>query len=114
MNTSIGAVLLVSVLVVACGQQKSDSKAMDAKVAAAPAAAPAPVAPGGMLLDYASDQVVQKFHSSSCEQLKAQKSEPQTEKAKMALEFLRNDSQARAAFLDKIAAPVLNLSLIHI
>ena len=108
MNTSIGAVLLVSVVVVACGQQKSDSKVMDAKVDAAPAAAPAPVAPGGTLLDYASDQVVQKFLSSSFEQLKAQKFEPKTDKEELALEFLRNDSQARAAFLDKIAAPVLN------
>jgi len=30
------------------------------------------------------------------------------EKQRMAVEFLRNDSQARKAFIEKIAAPVLN------
>jgi len=40
--------------------------------------------------------------------LKAQKNEARTEKEKMAIEFLRHDSQARVAFIDKIAAPVLN------
>jgi hypothetical protein len=40
--------------------------------------------------------------------LKAQKDEPRTEREKMAIEFLRNDSQARVAFIDKVAAPILN------
>ena len=65
-------------------------------------------APGGMLLDYAADQMVQKFAESSCEQLKAKAKEPQTDKAKEAAAFLRNDAQARAAFVKKVAAPVLN------
>jgi len=38
----------------------------------------------------------------------AQKDEPRTEREKMAIEFLRNDSQARVAFIDKVAAPILN------
>jgi hypothetical protein len=36
------------------------------------------------------------------------KGEPPSEKVKMAVDFLRNDAQARKAFIDKIAAPVLN------
>jgi hypothetical protein len=40
--------------------------------------------------------------------LKALKKEPPSEKEKTAVEFLRNDSQARVAFINKIAAPVLN------
>jgi hypothetical protein len=62
----------------------------------------------GMLQDYAADKVIQKFQAASCEQLKAQKTEPPTEKEKAAVAFLRNDDQARKIFIDKIAAPVLN------
>ena len=62
----------------------------------------------GMLLDFAADKVIKKFESSSCEELKAMKGEPPSEKEKMAIDFLRNDSEARKAFIDKIAAPVLN------
>jgi hypothetical protein len=62
----------------------------------------------GMLLDYAADQMIQKFKESSCEQLKAKAKEPPTDKAKEAAQFLRNDSQAREVFVKKVAAPVLN------
>jgi hypothetical protein len=62
----------------------------------------------GILLDFAADKVIKKFQDGTCEQLKAQKNEPRSEKDKMAIEFLRHDSQARVAFIDKIAAPVLN------
>jgi hypothetical protein len=62
----------------------------------------------GMLQDYAADKVIQKFQAASCEQLKAQKTEPPSEKEKAAIAFLRNDDQARKIFIDKIAAPVLN------
>jgi hypothetical protein len=62
----------------------------------------------GMLQDYAADQMIQKFQKSSCAELKAQKNAPQTDKEKAAAEFLRNDAQARAAFVNKVAAPVLN------
>jgi hypothetical protein len=66
------------------------------------------VAAQGMLLDYAADKVITKYQSATCDQLKALKDEPPTEKQKMAIDFLRNDSQARVSFINKIAAPVLN------
>jgi hypothetical protein len=66
------------------------------------------VAAQGMLLDFAADKVITKFQTTSCEQLKLQKGKPESEKEKMAVDFLRNDAQARKAFLDRIAAPVLN------
>ncbi len=62
----------------------------------------------GMLLDYAADRVIQKYQTSTCEQLKAQRADPQSEKEKMALDYLRNDAQARVAFINRIAAPVAN------
>jgi hypothetical protein len=71
-------------------------------------AAAGAVAAQGMLLDFAADKVINKYQTATCEQLKAQRNEPATDKEKMAIEFLRNDSQARVAFIDKIAAPVLN------
>jgi hypothetical protein len=62
----------------------------------------------GMLLDAAADKVIKKYEAATCDQLKAQRGEPATEKEKVAVNFLRNDSQARVAFINKIAAPVLN------
>jgi hypothetical protein len=62
----------------------------------------------GMLVDDAADKVIKKYQAATCDQLKAQKSEPPTEKEKIALDLLRDDPKARVAFVDKIAAPVLN------
>ena len=62
----------------------------------------------GMLLDAAADKVIMKYQTATCDQLKAQKNEPPSDKQKEAIEFLRNDAQARTSFIDKIAAPILN------
>jgi hypothetical protein len=62
-----------------------------------------------MLLDFAADKVIKKYESANCDELKAMKGQPPSEKEKMAINFLRDDPQrARKAFIDKIAAPVLN------
>jgi hypothetical protein len=66
------------------------------------------VAAQGMLVDAAADRVIAKYQAASCDQLKAQKREPPSEKEKLALDLLREDSKARVAFVAKIAAPVLN------
>ena len=85
MKKSIGAVVMISALIVA-------------DVASAQ----------GMLLDFAADKVIKKYQTATCDELKAQRKEPPTDKEKEAIEFLRNDSQARIFFINKIAAPVLN------
>src|SRR5580704_6835293 len=84
-NKSIGAVAMILALIVS-------------EVASAQ----------GMLLDLAADKVIKKYQTATCDELKAQKKEPPTDKEKEAIEFLRNDSQARIFFIGKIAAPVLN------
>jgi hypothetical protein len=61
----------------------------------------------GMLLDAAADKVIKKYQTATCDELKAPKPPP-SDKEKEAIEFLRNDSQARIFFINKIAAPVLN------
>ena len=85
MNKSIGAAAMISALIVAYGASAQ-----------------------GMLLDFAADKVIAKYKTATCDELKAKKQEPLTEKEKEAAEFLRNDSQARIFFINKIAAPVLN------
>jgi hypothetical protein len=62
----------------------------------------------GVLVDAAADRVIKKFEAATCDQLKAQKNEPPSEKEKIGLDLLRDDPKARVAFIDKIAAPVLN------
>jgi hypothetical protein len=66
------------------------------------------VAGQGMLVDAAADKVIAMYQAASCDQLKAQKKEPPTEKEKIALDLLRDDPKARVEFVNKIAAPVLN------
>ena len=62
----------------------------------------------GKVLDMAADEVTRKFNTATCEQLKAKKDEPPTMVKKVALSMLHDDSAARTAFIDKVAAPVLN------
>ena len=62
----------------------------------------------GMLVEAAANKVIQKYQTASCDQLKTQKSEPPSAKEKIALDLLREDPKARVAFVDQIAAPVLN------
>jgi hypothetical protein len=61
-----------------------------------------------MLLDFAADKVVEKYETATCDELKAPKGEPASEKGKLAIDFLRNDSEARKSVMDKIAPTVLN------
>jgi hypothetical protein len=62
----------------------------------------------GMMMDFLADQVIKKFEGATCAQLRLQKGQPKSLKEKEAIAFLRNDSQARVAFLDKVAPPVAN------
>jgi hypothetical protein len=83
-------------------------KSIHVGLVAAGVAVAGAVAAQGMLLDYAADQVIAKFAASSCDELKAKKAEPKSDKQKEALQYLKNDAQARKFFLDRVAAPVAN------
>jgi hypothetical protein len=64
------------------------------------------------IMDKIADKVIQKYQTSTCEQLwqeraekgKAQK--PQMEQE--ALQMLKSDPQMRSAFINKVAAPIAN------
>ena len=64
------------------------------------------------LMEKVAERVIQKYQTSSCEQLAMQKGHPPTgERAEMehrVIELLRNDPQMRTAFLNRVAAPIAN------
>jgi hypothetical protein len=64
------------------------------------------------IMDKIADKVIQKYQTSTCEQLwqeRAQKGKaPQPQMEQEALQMLKSDSQMRAAFISKVAAPIAN------
>ena len=60
------------------------------------------------IMDKIADKVIQKYQSSTCEQLWQQKGQPKSEEEQRAVQFLRNDPQARTAFINQVAAPIAN------
>ena len=61
-----------------------------------------------MILNMVANKVIGKYQSASCEQLWQQKGEPKSQEEQRAINFLRNDPQARTEFINKIAGPVVN------
>ena len=64
------------------------------------------------IMEKIAQKVIEKYQTSSCQQLAQQKSQPPTgQKAQMeqrAIQTLRNDPQMRTAFLNRVAAPIAN------
>ncbi|HKM89074.1 MAG TPA: hypothetical protein VJX29_00555 [Candidatus Acidoferrales bacterium] len=89
---------------------------------AAPAAPPAPPDPPPAatsvpepqqypLMDMIANKIIQKYETSSCEQLWQQRAQPKKKPSQQEQEILillRNDPQMRAAFINKIAPPIAN------
>jgi hypothetical protein len=62
----------------------------------------------GRILEMVANKVITKYQSSSCEQLWQQKGQPKSQEEQRAVEFLKNDPQARTAFLNQVAGPIAN------
>jgi len=60
------------------------------------------------ILELMAGKVVQKYQSSTCEQLWEARGKPKSQREQEVVNLLRNDPQARQFFLGKIAAPVAN------
>ena len=78
------------------------------KNAQAQAQAQAP--PQYPILDAVADRIVQKYQTSTCEQLwlkKSQKAPPKPEEQQI-IQLLHNDPQMRAALINRVAAPIAN------
>jgi hypothetical protein len=60
------------------------------------------------MMNMVADKVIQKYQSSSCEQLWQQRGQPKPEMEQNLVQMLQGDPQMRAAFIDKVAAPIAN------
>jgi hypothetical protein len=62
------------------------------------------------MMDKVADKIIQKYQTSTCEQLWVKKSEktPPTAEEQKAIAFLKSDPQMRAAFINKVAPPIAN------
>lgn len=60
------------------------------------------------ILDAVANRVIQKYQTASCEELWQKKEMPQSLEEQRALEFLRQDPQARTVFIDKVAGTIVN------
>ena len=60
------------------------------------------------ILDMIADKVIQKYPSSTCEQLWQQKGQPKPPMEQEAIQRLRNEPAMRLAFINRVAAPVAN------
>jgi len=64
------------------------------------------------IMEKVAQKVIEKYQTSSCQQLAQQKSQPPAgQKAQMeqrAIQILRNDPQMRTEFLNRVAGPVAN------
>ena len=59
------------------------------------------------VMDMVAQKVVQKYQTSTCEQLWQSKGQHGPEEQRL-VGFLRNDPQMRQAFFNQIAGPVMN------
>jgi hypothetical protein len=60
------------------------------------------------LMNMVADKVIQKYQTSTCEQLWAQKQQPKSEQEQRLIGLLKNDPQLRTAFMNKVAGPISN------
>jgi hypothetical protein len=64
------------------------------------------------VMDRIADKIIQKYQTSSCQQLAQEKGQqqmkPKSEEELRAITILHNDPQMRQAFINKIAAPIAN------
>jgi hypothetical protein len=62
------------------------------------------------LLDAFANKVIQKYQTSSCQELKLKKAEkaPPTAQEQKIIQFLKSDPQMRREFINKVAAPIAN------
>jgi hypothetical protein len=60
------------------------------------------------ILDRVADKVVQKYQSSTCEQLWQKKSEPKPPEEQRVVGMLKSDPAMRTEFINRVAAPIAN------
>ena len=68
------------------------------------------------VVDAVASRVVQKYQSETCDQLAAERAAPKSAQKEAALQragqLLREDAQARAAFVAKVAGPIVDKMIV--
>ena len=60
------------------------------------------------VMNMIADKVIQKYQGSTCEQLWKEKNQPKPPQEQNAVQMLRSNPEMRAAFINKVAAPIAN------
>ncbi|HET6960409.1 MAG TPA: hypothetical protein VFI56_27670 [Vicinamibacterales bacterium] len=60
------------------------------------------------ILDAVASKVVQKYQTSSCEQLWEKKGQPKGPEEQRIIGMLKSDAAMRTEFLNRVAAPIAN------
>jgi hypothetical protein len=60
------------------------------------------------IMEAVANKVIQKYQTSTCEQLWAQKQQPKSEQEQKVIGLLKSDPQMRTAFLNKVSGPISN------
>ena len=64
------------------------------------------------IMDRVADKVIQKYQTSTCEQLWQEKAQgqgqPKPEMDQRAIQALKSDPQMRQAFFNKVSGPIVN------
>jgi hypothetical protein len=62
------------------------------------------------IMDKVANKIIAKYQNSTCNDLYQQRSQkaPPSAEEKKVVDFLHNDPQMRAAFINKVAAPIAN------
>jgi len=60
------------------------------------------------MLDAVANKVVQKYQSSSCEQLWEKKGQPKSPEEQRVVGLLKSDPAMRTEFINRVAAPIVN------
>ena len=60
------------------------------------------------MLDVIAQKVIQRYESSTCEQLWEARGKPKTTEQQNMIEILQSDPQMRTVFLNEVAAPIAN------
>ena len=60
------------------------------------------------IMNRVADKVIQKYQNSTCEQLWQERSQSKPPMEQELVQLLQGDPQMRAAFINKVAAPIAN------
>jgi len=110
-NAVLLGIAALLVLVFARPGSQAASAALPALPHSQPAAAGAPDPQQYPVMDMIADKIIQKYQTSTCEQLWIQRAQPKKKPSQQEQEILillRNDAQMRGAFINKIAPPIAN------